>query len=428
MALHIVPPVHASLRRTTTAHLVLSDHVNSRRLTLFFARWFALQRLARQPRSSWRPREFLAKYFWRGGEGETMEQFTLSRSQTRGAHFSIEILMVVDPQDRAPERAQDGFRGGASFLRWRIGRNALPIYPLQEEVGREGHHHQKEKCFHSVRRLQEDGAHGQRPLELPVGMFGVTLLLELCKQPISAGLALGNGGHQHRVPVVGFILGQRLFVERKGEPIPGSLAAARWRRQRSLFFLRQRNHLPCKIACRLLEPEQLLHATGDRRGIRRTTAGRYAVLNLLESFSNFVDLLLPLLPHDFLVCRAEHKDHAAGNLVFVLLVNQSVPHRRQLIVFQRQIALVLAAALLFYRQKTSGFPRQTLAVLVEQWAEFAPRCGAHGVQAFLGQPPPVSRGERSTIGVHRQLGGPQMLADQGELLGHRPMSVLVAGP
>src|SRR5207237_548421 len=154
------------------------------------------------------------------------------------------------------------------------------------------------------------------------GMFGVTLLLELCEQRIGAGLGLGDGGDQDRIPVVGFVLGQCLLVERMDETMLGSLASSRGWWQRGLLLLSQRDHLPCKIACRLLEPEQLLHATRNRRGIRRTTAGGHTVLDLFKSFANLVDLLLPLFPHDLLIGRAEHKDHTAGNLLLCLLVDQ----------------------------------------------------------------------------------------------------------
>ena len=79
--------------------------------------------------------------------------------------------------------------------------------------------------------------------------------------------------------------------------------------------------------------------------------------------------------HHLLVGRAEHEDHAATDLLVAFRVNQLVLQHRQFVVLARQRTVGLAAALLFYRQKTGFLPGQRLAMPVEQRRKLA-----HGAQ------------------------------------------------
>src|SRR6202158_4395082 len=144
----------------------------------------------------------------------------------------------------AVERTQDGFAGSASFFRRRIAGQTLPIHPLQQEVGGQGDHHQKDQRFHATRRLQKNGTYGQGAFELSIGVFAVILLLELREQQIDAGLRRGHGGHQGRVAVISFVLLYGSVVKLKEEAVRGQLAATSRRGQRLLLLLAQRHHLP----------------------------------------------------------------------------------------------------------------------------------------------------------------------------------------
>src|ERR1700726_3184582 len=139
------------------------------------------------PGLGWRTRQDLAEGFRGRGEAETLEQLALSSAEARRLNLTA-FTSAMDQQHICTECTQEGLSGRESFLLRRIGGGALPGNPLEPEVSGQRDHHEKDQGFHAMRRLKKHRTHGQRALELPIGVFAVVLLLELREQRVGAGL------------------------------------------------------------------------------------------------------------------------------------------------------------------------------------------------------------------------------------------------
>src|SRR4029077_1728237 len=104
--------------------------------------------------------------------------------------------------------------------------------------------------------------------------------------------------------------GNQRGVEGEREAVLGTLAAAR--RLRQLFTLRclERFQFPVEIAGCLFGANQLADAALDGVRVCAASASSHALLNLLQSGPQLVDLLLTLFADDFLIGRTEYEDHS----------------------------------------------------------------------------------------------------------------------
>ena len=77
------------------------------------------------------------------------------------------------------------------FFGGSLGRHALAVDPLEEEVQHQGNHQQEHQGLDPFRRVQEQGMDGQGAFELVVGVFTVALLLVFRKQLVAAAWSRG---------------------------------------------------------------------------------------------------------------------------------------------------------------------------------------------------------------------------------------------
>src|ERR1700752_1874008 len=152
--------------------------------------------------------------------------------------------------------------------------------------------------------------YSQRRFEFMISQFGIALLLVLRKCLVcTAGVR--SGGDERRVAIVSSVPLCGVLIIGELEAMLGAFATSRRRWKLLALRLVQRHHVVRKIGRSLSLPQQFADAARNRSGIRVASSLRDAALDLFQAFTNLGHRLLAIFSRNFLIRRAEDKDHAA---------------------------------------------------------------------------------------------------------------------
>ena len=165
--------------------------------------------------------------------------------------------------------------------------------------------------------------HRQGRLELMIRQFGIALLLVFREHQVGTLFAWRGGDHvrssrrmrRHAPP---------LWLISELETILGTAATTPRPRQLLTFLLAQGDHFITEVLGRLPLSEEFGDPSRDRSRVRIASALLHTAFDLLQSRAQFRHRLLAVLAGHLLVRRAEHEDHAAGEVPARLVVGQFV--------------------------------------------------------------------------------------------------------